>query len=121
VRFIDPETGTELVFLTNLLEADARLIANLYRERWQIETFFKWIKQHLKIKTFLGTYENAVLVQIWIAMIAYLPARIVQQKAPKNTITAHCLMSFIATRTLIEIPLNHAWQDFQRKNEIEKH
>ena len=120
VHFIDPETGTELEFLTNLLEVDARMIANLYRERWQIETFFKWIKQHLKIKTFLGTYENAVLVQIWIAMIAYLLARIVQQKAPKNTITTHCLMSFIATRALVEIPLNRAWQDFQRRKRKRK-
>jgi hypothetical protein len=114
VRFIDPETGKDLEFLTNLLDVDARMIADLYRERWQIELFFKWIKQNLKIKTYLGTDINAVLVQIWIAMIAYLMARLIQQKAPGKVISTHCLMIFIATRALIDIPITHAWQGFQR-------
>jgi len=114
VRFPDPETGKELEFLTNLLDVEARLVADLYRERWQIELFFKWIKQNLKIKTYLGTDLNAVLVQIWIAMIAYLMARLVQQKAPTGAISAQRLMVFIAVRILMEIPLSHAWQDFQR-------
>jgi hypothetical protein len=72
VRYRDPETGKEYVFLTNRLDLSALEIAALYRHRWQIELFFKWIKQHLKIKTFYGTSKNAVLIQVWTALIAYV-------------------------------------------------
>jgi putative transposase len=72
VRYQDPETGKEYVFLTNRLDLPALQVAELYRRRWQIELFFKWIKQNLKIKAFYGTSENAVLIQLWSAMIAYL-------------------------------------------------
>ncbi|MFZ2087086.1 MAG: IS4 family transposase [Desulfobaccales bacterium] len=72
VHYRDPETGKEYVFLTNLPALSALAVADLYRQRWQIETFFRWIKQNLKIKSFYGTSENAVLIQIWTAMIAYL-------------------------------------------------
>ena len=72
VHYRDPETGKEYVFLTNLPDLPALAVADLYRQRWQIETFFRWIKQNLKIKTFYGTSENGVLIQIWTAMIAYL-------------------------------------------------
>lgn len=72
VHFRDPETGKEYVFVTNRLDLPAREIAALYRHRWQIELFFKWIKQHLKIKAFFGTSKNAVLIQVWTALIAYL-------------------------------------------------
>lgn len=61
-----------LPLLTNNFEFSAKTIADIYKARWQIELFFKWIKQHLKIKTFLGTSKNAVLTQIWVAMIYYL-------------------------------------------------
>ncbi|OGR27202.1 MAG: hypothetical protein A2139_08645 [Desulfobacca sp. RBG_16_60_12] len=72
VHYRDPETGKEYVFLTNRLNLPALEVAELYRRRWQIELFFKWIKQNLKIKTFYGTSKNAVLIQIWTALIAYL-------------------------------------------------
>jgi hypothetical protein len=72
VHYRDPDTGKEYVFLTNLPDLPALAVADLYRQRWQIETFFRWIKQNLKIKAFYGTSENAVLIQIWTAMIAYL-------------------------------------------------
>jgi putative transposase len=72
VHYRDPETGKEYVFLTNLADLSALAVADLYRQRWQIETFFRWIKQNLKIKTFYGTSENGVLIQIWTALIAYL-------------------------------------------------
>jgi hypothetical protein len=71
VHYRDPD-GKEYVFLTNLPDLPALAVADLYRQRWQIETFFRWIKQNLKIKAFYGTSENAVLIQIWTAMIAYL-------------------------------------------------
>lgn len=72
IRSIDPETGKAIVILTNIFHLSVNTISSLYKERWQIEIFFKTIKQNLKIKSFLGTSRNAVLCQIWIAMIAYL-------------------------------------------------
>jgi hypothetical protein len=72
VHYRDPETDKEYVFLTNLPDLSALAVADLYRQRWQIETFSRWIKQNLKIKNFYGTSENAVLIQIWTALIAYL-------------------------------------------------
>lgn len=72
IRYFDKETGKRLVFLTNNFMIPAKNIAELYRERWQIEVFFKWIKQHLRIKSFFGTTENAVKTQIWIAVSVYV-------------------------------------------------
>jgi transposase len=72
VHYRDPKTGKEYVFLSNRLDLPALDIAELYRRRWKIELFFKWIKQNLKIKAFYGTSKNAVLIQIWTALIAYL-------------------------------------------------
>jgi hypothetical protein len=72
VHYRDPETDKEYAFLTNRLDLSALEVVELYRRRWQIELFFKWIKQNLKIKAFYGTSKNAVLIQIWTALIAYL-------------------------------------------------
>ena len=72
VTYYDKETKKIYQFVTNNFELSAKTIADIYKARWQIELFFKWIKQHLKIKTFLGTSKNAVMTQIWIAMIYYL-------------------------------------------------
>lgn len=72
VTCIDPETNEEIVFLTNNFTLAARTIADLYKARWEVEIFFKWIKQNLTIKSFLGTNKNAVMTQIWVAMIYYL-------------------------------------------------
>jgi len=72
IGYRDPETGKHYVFLTNHFALSAKTIADIYKQRWQIELFFKWIKQNLKIKTFIGTTKNAVLTQIWVAMCVYL-------------------------------------------------
>ena len=72
VAFTDPETGGDYRFVTNAHHLKAREISEIYKERWKIELFFKWIKQNLKIKTFLGTSANAVLTQVWIALCVYL-------------------------------------------------
>jgi len=72
IRSIDPETGQAVVLLTNNFSWSARTIARIYKERWQIELFFKTLKQQLKIKSFVGTSRNALLSQLWIALIAYL-------------------------------------------------
>lgn len=81
VEYTDPETGREYRFLTNAYRLKASEIADLYKERWQIEQFFKWIKQNLRIKTFLGTSKNAVLTQVWIALCVYLMIAFLNFKA----------------------------------------
>ena len=78
VKFYDEEQGREFAFLTNAFHLTAPEIANLYKNRWQIELFFKWLKQHLKIKKFWGTTENAVRIQISTAIISYCLVAIVQ-------------------------------------------
>ena len=72
IRYVDPQTGRGLRFLTNNLTLDAATVALLYRKRWQIELFFRWVKQHLHIKAFFGTTPNAVKTQLWAAVIAYV-------------------------------------------------
>ena len=80
IRFKDSETGKTLVFLTNDFKLPASTICALYKSRWQVELFFKWIKQHLRIKQFYGTSENAVKTQIWIAVSVYVLVAIVKKK-----------------------------------------
>jgi hypothetical protein len=80
VRFRDPETEKTLVFLTNQTTLPALTICDLYKSRWQVELFFKWIKQHLRIKQFYGTSENAVKTQIWIAVSVYVLVAIVRKR-----------------------------------------
>jgi hypothetical protein len=80
IKFKDPESGKSLVFLTNNFALPALTITQLYRCRWQIELFFKWIKQHLRIKAFFGTTENAVKTQIWIAVSVYVLIAIVKKR-----------------------------------------
>lgn len=80
IKYRDEETGKIYVFLTNNFELSALLIAQLYKERWKIELFFKWIKQHLRIKSFYGTSRNAVYCQIWIAICMYLLVAILKKR-----------------------------------------
>ena len=80
IRFKDPESGKTLVFLTNNTSLPALTVAALYKNRWQVELFFKWIKQHLRIKRFLGTSENAVKTQIWCAVSTYVLIAIVKKE-----------------------------------------
>jgi hypothetical protein len=80
IRYKDPQTGKTLVFLSNNFSLPALTITELYRSRWQIELFFKWIKQHLRIKAFYGTSENAVKTQIWTAISTYLLVAILKKR-----------------------------------------
>ena len=80
IRFKDPETGKTLAFLTNNFVLPALTITELYRCRWQVELFFRWIKQHLRIKFFFGTTENAVKTQIWIAVSVYVLVALVKKR-----------------------------------------
>jgi hypothetical protein len=80
IVYVDPETGKRFVFLTNNFTLDALTIAQLYHARWKIELFFKWIKQHLRIKSFYGTSENAVKTQVWVAISVYVLVAIVKKE-----------------------------------------
>jgi hypothetical protein len=91
VRFKDPESGKTLVFLTNNTVLPALTIAALYKGRWQVELFFKWIKQHLRIKRFLGTSENAVKTQIWCAVATYVLIAIVTKELQLDASLYTCL------------------------------
>jgi transposase len=91
IRFHDPETGKTLVFLTNNTTLPAVTIAALYKSRWQVELFFKWIKQHLRIKRFLATSENAVRSQIWCAVATYVLITIVKKELKLDASLYTCL------------------------------
>jgi len=91
VRFKDPESGETLVFLTNNTVLPALTITALYKGRWQVELFFKWIKQHLRIKRFLGTSENAVKTQIWCAVATYVLITIVKKELQLSASLYTCL------------------------------
>lgn len=80
VSFTDRDSGKHLVFLTNNFTLAASTIAKLYRSRWQVELFFKWIKQYLRIKSFFGTSSNAVKTQVWIAVSAYVLVAIAKKE-----------------------------------------
>jgi hypothetical protein len=91
VRFKDPSSGKTLVFLTNNTTLPALAIAALYKSRWQVELFFKWIKQHLRIKRFLGTSENAVKTQIWCAVATYVLIAILKKELQLDASLYTCL------------------------------
>tara|TARA_Y100000310_G_scaffold181493_1_gene181447 strand:- start:25 stop:459 length:435 start_codon:yes stop_codon:yes gene_type:complete len=79
IRYLDPATSKRFVFLTNNFTLPALTVTKLYRSRWTVELFFKWIKQHLRIKAFYGTTENALKTQIWIAICVYVLVAIVKK------------------------------------------
>lgn len=107
VKFFDEKKKEEYCYLTNNFDLAASQIALIYKERWQIELFFKWIKQNLKIKSFLGTSKNAVLTQIWIAMIYYLLLAYIKfQTKFKNSLLELTRMikeTFMFRRNLIDL------------------
>jgi hypothetical protein len=105
VRYRDPETGKTLIFLTNNFQLPPRTIANLYRCRWQIELFFKWIKQHLRIKSFFGTTENAVKTQIWIAVCVYVLIAIVKKRLALEA-SLYTILQMVSVTAFEKIPLD---------------
>jgi hypothetical protein len=108
VRFNDPETHKTLVFLTNQMTLPATAICALYKSRWQVELFFKWIKQHLRIKRFFGTSENAVKTQIWIAVSVYVLVAIVKKKL-KLDASLYTLLQILSVTLFEKMPLQQAF------------
>jgi len=105
VKFIDKENGKTLVFLTNNLDLSAHDIALLYKQRWQVELFFKWIKQHLKVKTFWGRTENAVRIQINIAIITYCLISIIAKDLKINR-SIYEIIQILSVSLLDKTPVN---------------
>lgn len=103
ISFRDETRGKTLVFLTNNFSLSAEIIAELYKSRWEIELFFKWIKQNLKIKSFYGTSPNAVKIQIWVAMIVYLVLAIIKERY-QLTYSLSKLLHFLEVNVFEPIP-----------------
>ena len=108
IRFRDADTGKRLVFLTNQTTLPALTICALYKSRWQVELFFKWIKQHLRIKRFYGTSENAVKTQIWIAVSVYVLVAIVRKRLGLEA-SLYTLLQVLSVTIFEKMPLQTAF------------
>jgi hypothetical protein len=108
IRFKDPESGKTLVFLTNNTALPALTIAALYKSRWQVELFFKWIKQHLRIKRFIGNSENAVKTQIWCAVSTYVLIAIVKKELQLDA-SLYSLLQILSVSVFEKTQLSQAF------------
>ena len=104
IRYNDAETGKALVFLTNHFELPALTIAARYKNRWQVGLFFKWIRQHLRIKRFYGTSENAVKTQIWIAVSVYVLVAIIKKRLRLEA-SLYTLMQVLSVTIFEKMPI----------------
>jgi hypothetical protein len=104
IVYRDPERGKRLVFLTNHLALPALTVCALYKSRWQVELFFKWIKQHLRIKRFFGTSENAVKTQVWTAVSVYVLVAIIRKRL-KLDLSLHSMLQILSVRPFDKEPL----------------
>lgn len=104
IRFKDPETAKTLVFLTNNFALPALTIGALYKSRWQVELFFRWIKQHLRIKRFFGTSENAVKTQVWIAVAVYVLVVIIRNRLNLE-LSLHSMLQILSVTPFEKAPL----------------
>ena len=104
ISFVDPETKKRFVFLTNNFVLPAQSIPSLYKARWQIELFFKWIKQHLRIKAFYGTSPNAVKTQVWIAISTYLLVAILKKRL-KLDLSLHTILQILSLSVFEKVPI----------------
>ena len=109
VTYVDPETNKRLVFLTNNFTLPALTIAMIYKSRWQVELFFKWIRQHLRIKAFFGTSENAVKTQIWIAVSIYVLIAIVRKRLELE-ISLYQILQILSVTIFEKTPILQALQ-----------
>ena len=118
VKYFDAEREKYLVFLTNNFVLPALTIAKLYKCRWQIELFFKWIKQHLRIKAFYGTSENAVKTQIWIAVSTYVLVAIIRKRLHLEQ-NLYTILQILSVTLFEKVPLNQLFANYDYKNSAE--
>jgi hypothetical protein len=119
VSYRDPETGKRLRFLTNNFTLPALTIAQIYKQRWQVELFFKWIKQHLRIKAFFGTSENAVKTQIWIAISVYVLVAIVRKRLALEA-TLYQILQILSVGPFEKTPLLQALQASDSQSNLDE-
>ena len=124
IKYRDAETGIVYVFLTNNFKLEALIIAQLYKERWKVELFFKWIKQHLRIKSFYGNSRNAVYCQIWIAICTYLLVAIVKKKLNLDQ-SLYTLLQVFSLSIFEKTPINklfsrsvYNFDDYDNPNQL---
>lgn len=117
IKYFDVEKGRSFIFLTNQFTLPAITIAELYRYRWRVEIFFKWIKQHLRIKSFYGTSENAVKTQIWIAVSAYVMVAILKKRL-KIDLTLYTILQILSITLFEKKPILQALTVDDYRNEI---
>lgn len=117
IKYYDSDNDLRLVFLTNQLNLSAKTIADLYQSRWQIELFFKWIKQHLRIKSFYGTSENAVKTQIWIAITVYVLVAIIKKRMNIER-SLYTILQILSVSIFEKMPILEAFTEINYKNKI---
>jgi hypothetical protein len=117
VTYLDLETNKRLIFLTNNFTLPALTIARIYKSRWQVELFFKWIKQHLRIKAFFGTSENAVKTQIWIAVSIYVLVAIVRKRLGLE-ISLYQILQILSVTLFEKTPLLQALRPSDSQEDI---
>ena len=117
IKYYDRENDLRLVFLTNHFNLSAKTIADLYQSRWQIELFFKWIKQHLRIKAFYGTSENAVKTQIWIAITVYVLVAIIKKRM-KIEHSLYTILQILSVSIFEKMPISQAFTEIGYKTQI---
>ncbi|HEV2222715.1 MAG TPA: IS4 family transposase [Candidatus Acidoferrales bacterium] len=110
IHYVDPESSKSLVFLTNNLELPARTIALLYKSRWKVELFFKWIKQHLCIKHFYGTSDNAVKTQIWISVCVYVLVAIIKKQLQSQR-SLYSILQVLSVNAFSKEPLDQVLKE----------
>ena len=120
VKFYDETTEKSLVFLTNNFELPPIVIAKLYKNRWQVELFFKWIKQHLRIKRFFGTSKNAVKTQIWIAIAVYVLVALVKKRL-KIESSLYTILQILSLSIYEKTPLNQLLNEKENTIQADDH
>lgn len=119
VRLYDAQHTRSLVLLTNHFDLSALMIAQLYRQRWQVELFFKWLKQHLRIKAFYGRSENAVHTQLWVALCVYALVAIVRKQV-KSEASLFKILQVLSVRALDKTPVDTLFREADSQSEVEE-
>jgi hypothetical protein len=114
IKFYDQESRKTFIFLTNNLHLKATEVAQLYKHRWKIEVFFRWIKQHLKIKSFWGQSENAVKTQVWIAVSVYVLVAIAKKKFMIKQ-SLYEILQILSISIFERMPINQLFQQTQKQ------
>lgn len=120
IHFVDPDTGRSRTFLTNNFALPAPLIALPYKSRWQVELFFKWIKQPLRIRHFYGTSDNAVKTQIWISICVYVLVVMVKKQLA-STRSLYSILQILSVNAFEKVPLQQALRYFTSQNPEDDH